>query len=143
MKKFISKSELNTQKTDNKNTHYVGEIYPQIFFNDENLKFTEDMQMEIGLIWLGAYKLENNLFSREKCPICGKELLIPYKAVGSILSGCHTIQFWCKNCDEKFVTNNHLEYFRNIYKYVQKHHHEFVQEQKFVREKFVIRSNVT
>ena len=35
MKKFISKSELNTQKTDNKNTHYVGEIYPQIFFNDE------------------------------------------------------------------------------------------------------------
>lgn len=31
MTKFISKSELDSQKSDNKETHYVGTIYPQIF----------------------------------------------------------------------------------------------------------------
>ena len=117
MVKFISKSKLDSQKSDNKKSHNVGEIYPQIFANDEVEEFKEDMQMEAGIIWLGGYMLDSNLFQKEKCPACGKEeVLIPYKPVGSILSGCHTIKFWCKNCHERFVTNNHIKYFRLIYK---------------------------
>lgn len=131
MPKFISKSELDSLKSDNKKTHYAGEIYPQIFSNDEGLEFKEGMQMEAGIIWLGGYMLDSNLFPKEKCPICGeKEVLIPYKAIGSILSGSHTIRFRCKNCGEKFVTNDHIEYFRRIYKYILNHRHEFKPEQK-------------
>lgn len=131
MVKFISKSELDSQKTDNKKSHDAGEIYPQIFSHDKKLEFKEDMQMEVGLIWLGGYKIDSNIFPREKCPICGKEeVLIPYKVVGSPLSGCHTIQFYCKNCEERFVTNEHIEYFRKIYRYVFENRENFLPEQK-------------
>ena len=41
MIKFISKSELDSQKSDNKETHYVGTIYPQIFSNDEVEEFND------------------------------------------------------------------------------------------------------
>lgn len=131
MVKFISKNELNSQKFDNKKSHNTGEIYPQIFESDKVFEFKEGMQMEAGIIWLGGYMIDSELFPKEKCPICGKEeVLIPYRAVGSILSGGHTIQFWCKECGEKFVTNDYIEYFRLIYKYVQTHKHEFKPEQK-------------
>lgn len=131
MIKFISKSELDSQKSDNEKSHNVGEIYPQIFSTDNGLELQEDMQMEVGIIWLGGYMLDSNLFPKEKCPICGKEeAMIPYKTVGSVLSGCHTIKFWCKECGERFVTNDHIEYFRLIYKYIQNHRHEFKPEQK-------------
>ena len=69
MIKFISKSKLDSQKSDNKITHNVGEIYPQIFSNDKGIEFKENMQMETGIIWLGGYWLDSNLFSNEKCPI--------------------------------------------------------------------------
>lgn len=131
MPKFISKSMLDSKKSDRKKEHYVGTIYPQIFANDEVEEFKEDMQMEAGIIWLGGYMLDSNLFPKEKCPICGKEkVLIPYKTVGSILSGCHTIKFWCSNCHERFVTNEHIEYFRLIYKYIQNNHQKFKPEQR-------------
>ena len=131
MIKFISKSELDSQKSDKKKTHYVGTIYPQIFSTDKGLEFKENMQLEAGIIWLGGYWLDSNLFPKEKCPICGKgEVLIPYQAIGSVLSGCHTIKFWCKNCHERFVTNENIEYFRLIYKYVLEHRHEFGARQK-------------
>ena len=131
MPKFISKRKLDSQKSDNKKSHHVGEIYPQIFSNDEVEEFKERMLMETGIIWLGGYMLDSNLFPKEKCPICGKEeVLIPYKTVGSVLSGCHTIKFWCSNCHERFVTNEHIEYFRLIYKHILKHRHEFKPEQK-------------
>lgn len=131
MIKFLSKSELDSQKSDNKEKHYVGTIYPQIFSNDEVEEFKEDMQMETGIIWLGAYWLDSNLFPKEKCPLCGKEeVLIPYQTVGSVLSGCHTIKFWCSNCHERFVTNEHIEYFRLIYRYVLNHRHEFKKKQE-------------
>ena len=122
MPKFITKTELADKKSDNQNDHNVGEIYPQIFSHDKNLEFSENMQMEAGIIWLGAYYLENNLFPKIKCPICGKEeALIPYKAVGSPLSGCHTISFWCKNCHKQMVTNDYNEYFRLITEYIKTH----------------------
>lgn len=131
MIKFISKSESDSLKSDNKRTHNVGEIYPQIFSQDEELEFKEGMKLETGIIWLGGYMLDSNLFPKEKCPICGKEeALIPYKAIGSILSGCHTIQFWCRKCGERFVRNEHIKYFRQIYRYILKHRQEFKPEQK-------------
>ena len=131
MPKFISKSELDSQKSDKKTIHNVGEIYPEIFSNDGETEFKESMQMEAGIIWLGSYILEGGLFPKEKCPLCGKqEALIPYKAIGSILSGCHTIQYWCKNCGEKLVTNDHIEYFRQIYRYILNNRAEFKPEQK-------------
>ena len=134
MIKFISKSELDSQKSDNKETHYVDTIYPQIFSTDKGFEFKENMQLEAGIIWLGGYMLDSNLFPKEKCPLCGKEdVLIPYQTVGSVFSGCHTIKFWCSNCHERFVTNEHIEYFRLIYRYVLNHRHEFKKEQELPR----------
>lgn len=131
MVKFLSKSELDSQKTDGKKSHNVGEIYPQIFANDGKFEFKKGMPLEAGIIWLGGYLLDSNLFPKQKCPACGKEeVLIPYKAIGSILSGCHTIQFYCTNCGERLVTNNFIDYFRNIYKYVIKNGKNFKPEQK-------------
>ncbi len=125
MSKFITKTELVAQKSDNQHAHNVGEIYPQIFSHDKNLEFSENMPMEAGIIWLGAYYLENNLFPKVKCPICKEEeALVPYKAVGSPLSGCHTISFWCKNCHEQLVTNDYKEYFRLIIDYIKNHREE-------------------
>ena len=131
MIKFISKSELDSKKSDNKNSHQAGEIYPQIFSNDEGLEFKEGMKLEAGIIWLGGYTLDSSLFPKEKCPICGKdEVMIPYKAIGSYLSGCHTIQFYCTNCKERFVTNSHIEYFRQIKRYIQDNKKNFAPKQK-------------
>ena len=131
MPKFISKSKLDSLKSDNKNSHNVGEIYPQIFSGEEKLKFKPDMKMEAGIIWLGGYMLDNRLFPRKRCPKCGKlEAMIPYKVIGSVLSGCHTIQFYCTNCGEKFVTNDHIRYFRKVYKYILANRHKFKPSQK-------------
>ena len=131
MIKFISKSELDSKKSDNKKTHNVGEIYPEIFSHDKELEFKEDMPLEAGIIWLGGYLVDNRLFPRKKCPVCGKEeVLIPYKVIGSALSGCHTIQFYCTNCKERFVTDNDTEYFRLIKQYVIDNRENFKPEQK-------------
>ena len=42
MPKFISKSELETQKAKNRKTYNVGTIYPQIFSNDEITEFFKE-----------------------------------------------------------------------------------------------------
>ena len=121
MSKLISKSELEVQKSDHKNTHYVGEIYPQIFSHCAKYEFKEDMPLQTAILYLGSYQLKSNLFPKQKCPICEKEeVLIPYMCGGSVLSGCHTIQFYCLSCNEQFVTNDNIEYFRLIYKYILK-----------------------
>lgn len=131
MPEFISKTELETQKNDSKKSHNAGEIYPTLFSHSKNLDFNENMPLEAGIIWLGCYLIDNKLFPRQKCPVCGKEeVLIPYKAIGSMLSGCHTIEFYCTNCHEQFVTNNHIDYFRSIKQYVANHINEFSEEQK-------------
>lgn len=131
MPRFITETEIKTNSSENKNIHTTGEIYPQIFSKDSNkLEFKAGMKLEAGIIWLGGYMLDSNLFPKEKCPICGKEeVLIPYKAIGSILTGCHTIQFYCTSCHEKLVTNDYIEYFRLIYEYIINHQEEFKSEQ--------------
>lgn len=116
---LISRTELEKQPSDNKNEHLAGVVYPQMFSGDEKINFRKNMKMKTGIIWLGSYKLDNRLFQRKKCPVCGKEeVLIPYRTIGSILSGCHTIQFYCSHCKELFVTNDDIEYFRSIYRYI-------------------------
>ena len=127
MSNLISKTELEAQKKTSKKDEirYVGQIYPEIFTHSKNFVFKEDMPFESAILYLGAYQLKNELFPRLKCPICGKEeVLIPYMCGGSVLSGCHTIQFYCLNCKEQFVTNDDIEYFRKIYRYVIKHREE-------------------
>lgn len=122
---FISRTEIEKQPSDGKDAHWTGELYPQMFQHDGKLRFRDNMLCNIGIIWLGHYKLNNRLFPRKKCPICGKEeIMFPYKTVGSILSGCHVIQFYCPNCKEEFVTNDDSEYFRMVYRYILKQREE-------------------
>ncbi|MBQ9246444.1 hypothetical protein IJ182_09280 [bacterium] len=119
--KLISKSSLEAQikqQVTTPKTRQVGEIYPEIFDTDKGLTFSIDMKMDIAIIWLGAYETENCFFKKGKCPVCGEETLIPYFCGGSILSGCHIIKFYCTKCEEKFVTNSNIEYFREIKNFV-------------------------
>ena len=121
MQKLISKTELECRRTNSvKNKkHCVGEIYPEIFDTDAGIDFKNLKSLDIAIIWLGGYCLDNNILPKIKCPNCGKEkALIPYMCGGSILSGGHIIKYRCKHCDERFVTNDHIDCFRLIYKYI-------------------------
>jgi len=130
MPKFISKSELETQKAKNRKTYNVGTIYPQIFSNDEITEFKKGIPLEAGIIWLGAYYIDSTIFPKVKCPVCGKEeVLIPYQTIASVLSGAHTIKFWCSNCNERFVTNDYSEYYHLIRNYVIENKKDFKEEQ--------------
>ena len=133
MPNFISKTELETQTKDQKVlelTHQVGEIYPQIFSHvtEEDLN-----ELHTAIILLGAYKINSNLFKKQTCPKCGrKHSLTPYMCGGSVLSGAHTIQFYCTNCHEQFVTNNFKAYFKQIYEYVKENKKDLPVSKKFL-----------
>ena len=132
MVKFKRKSEVEKQLPSQNKTHYTGEIYTEIFSHYKNSELNEQMPIDTAIMWLGSFRLKNGLFKNEKCPLCGKETLIPYMCGGSVLTGNHTIQFYCTNCNEQFVTNNHIEYFRQIYRYVKEHKNELKQSPKFI-----------
>lgn len=130
MVKLISKTELDTQKSDNTKTHNVGIIFPEIFGNEKVTEFKEGMQMEAAIMWLGAYYIDSSNFPKLKCPVCGKEeVLIPYQTIASVLSGAHTIKFWCSACNERFVTDDYLEYYHLIRNYVVENRKDFKEEQ--------------
>lgn len=127
MATFISKTELESKigTTQEKTTRYVGEIYPEVFKSSDNYEFKDGMPLEAAIIWLGAYQIDSSKFPREKCPICGKEeVMIPFMCGGSMLSGAHVIKFYCTSCGEQFVTNDYIDYFRQIKKYVTEHRKE-------------------
>ena len=94
--KTIAQKLCKTSKK--KKSYQVGELYPEIFSHDENIIFDEKTKLNVALIYVGAFELENNLFTKIKCPICNKEDLIPYFCGASILSGAHVIKFHCLNC---------------------------------------------
>ena len=130
---FKSKKEVENQLPSKTKTHYTGEIYPEIFSHVKNSELHEGMPLDAAIIWFGSFRLNSRLFPKETCPVCGKEeVLIPYMCGGSRLSGAHTIQFYCTNCQEQFVTNDHKEYFRNIYRYALEHQDELQQSPKFI-----------
>ena len=124
MSKFISKSELEAlaiQKPQpNVKSYNIGEIYPTIFESDKGYDFKPELPLDVAIIWLGSYRIEDTSdFTRIKCPICGKEeALIPYMCGASVLSGAHTIRFYCTNCSELFVTNDDSDYYHKIRDYV-------------------------
>ena len=132
MVKFKTKSEVEKQLPSKTKTHYTGEVYPEIFSHTNDSELNEKMPLDTAIMWLGSFQLENGLFKKEVCPVCGKETLIPYMCGGSILSGAHTIQFYCTNCHEQFVTNDHIEYFRQIYRYAREHKNELKPSPKFI-----------
>ena len=132
MVKLQRKSEVEKQLPSKTKTHYTGEIYPEIFSHIKDSELQEEMPLDAAIMWLGSFRLEGKSFPREKCPVCGKEkILIPYLCGGSILTGNHTIQFYCTNCHEQFVTNDHIEYFRKIYRFAREHKEELQQSPKF------------
>ena len=132
MAKLKSKSEVEKQLPSETKTHYTGEIYSEIFSHTNNSELNEKMPLDTAVMWLGSFRLDSSKFPKEKCPICGKKTLIPYMCGGSILTGNHTIQFYCTNCHEQFVTNDHIEYFRQIYRYARKHKDELKPSPKFI-----------
>ena len=133
MVNFKTRSEVEKQLPSKTKTHYTGEVYTEIFYSVKDSELRDGMPLDAAIIWLGSFRLDSNLFPREKCPVCNKEeVLIPYMCGGSILSGAHTIQFYCTNCHEQFVTNDHIEYFRNIYRYGIEHKDELSESPKFI-----------
>ena len=74
--------------------------------------------LQVGIIWLGAYKLKSSLFQKVKCPICNQETLVPYSCVASVLSGAHIIKFHCLNCKEHIATNKMSSYYHTIRDYI-------------------------
>lgn len=132
MAKLKSKSEVEKQLPSKSKTHYTGEVYPEIFSHTKDSELKEGMPLDAAIMWLGSFRLNSGRFPKEKCPVCGNETLIPYMCGGSILTGNHTIQFYCTNCHEQFVTNDHIEYFRKIYRYAQEHKNELKPSSKFI-----------
>ena len=132
MVKLQRKSEVENQLSSKSKTHYTGEIYPEIFSHIKDSELQEKMPLDAAIMWLGSFRLNSGQFPKERCPVCWKdEVLIPYLCGGSILTGNHTIQFYCTNCHEQFVTNDYIEYFRKIYRYVQEHKKELPESPKF------------
>ena len=92
---FKTRKEAENQLPSTTKTHYTGEIYPEIFSHVKDSELGTEMPLDAAIMWLGAFRLRNELFPKEKCPVCGKdETLLPYMCGGSILTGNHTIQFY-------------------------------------------------
>ena len=119
---FLTKTQAQKlcETSQKKKSYHVGELYPEIFSHDENLTFNEETKLNVALIYVGAFELENNVFSKIKCPICGKEEAIPYFCGASILSGAHVLKFHCLNCKELIATNDLKEYYHSIRNYIVK-----------------------
>lgn len=124
MLKFLTKTDaLKIKKIAfPKKVHYVGEFYPEIFDDDEGIEFCEDMEFEAGVFELKSFKLKSNCFPKIKCPVCGKEDSIVYSCVASMLSGAHTLKFYCLSCHESFVIRD-IDYYHLIRDYIKEFLH--------------------
>jgi len=96
------------------NSHCFGELYPGILSDEPERKFTRNMKMELGILWIGTFEPYSILFPNAKCPVCGEQTLIPYSCIASPLSGGHVIRFYCYNCKERIATNDALDYFHML-----------------------------
>ncbi len=138
MKDFITKTE--TQK------HYIlknaskviknrslGTLYYDMFEKEDDIVFKESMPVEIGIIWLCSGYVDSAEFPKYKCPCCGKESLVPYYCVASVLSGAHVIKFHCLNCKERIAFNNIKDYFHLIRDYCSKNRDKMKNDRVYVQ----------
>jgi hypothetical protein len=93
-------------------SHAFGMLYPGILSNEFGRTFSENMKMELGILWLGTFYPPSRLFPRAKCPVCQQEKLLPYSCIASALSGGHVLRFYCQHCAERIATNDAPDYFR-------------------------------
>ena len=120
MPTFISRTETEKTLVETENTNSsFDEITPKTFANFTQKDFKV---LNVSIMWLGSYKIEDDVFPKETCPKCGKEhSLKPYLCEATLFSGVHKILFCCQNCGEQFATNDYRKYFREIANYVAEH----------------------
>lgn len=111
--------QYNMQHCSNgKNRHLFGELYPGILSHGNGRKYGKGMEIAVGICWLSPQKNINSAeFPQAKCPLCGKEELIPYSCIASVLSGAHVLQFYCACCHERIATNQLPDYYHMIRDY--------------------------
>ena len=97
--------------------HHFGMLYPGILCGDDGLDFSDTMNVELGLCWMGKFTPPTYIFPRAVCPTCGKVKLTVYSCIASVLSGAHVIKFHCLNCGERVATNNASAYLRMMRTY--------------------------
>ncbi len=138
MKDFITKTEAqkhyvlkNISKTIKNRS--LGTLYYDMFEKEKDIEFKESMPVEIGIVWLWSGFVDSAEFPKYKCPCCGKETLVPYYCVGSMLSGAHVIKFHCLNCKERIAFNNIKDYFRLIRDYCINNRNKMKSDRVFVQ----------
>ena len=111
--------QYNMQHCSNgKTSHLFGELYPGILSRGNGKKYGKGMKIAVGICWLSPQKNINSAeFPQAKCPLCGKEELIPYSCMASALSGAHVLQFYCACCQERIATNKLPDYYHMIRDY--------------------------
>ena len=138
MKNYLTKTEAEK--------HYVlkgmskvvksrslGTLYYDMFEHEKGREFKESMPLEVGIVWLCSGYVDSAEFPKYKCPCCGKETLVPYCCIGSVLSGAHVIKFHCLNCKERVAFNDILDYFHLIRNYCMKNRDKMKNDRVFVQ----------
>ena len=110
--KFYTEEQVKTLKKKSKKEVSVNELYPNMFDGDGQLEFKPNMDFNVGIIWLGSYTLKSDMFGKHVCPVCGKEEVIPYHLVASILSGTNLFKGYCLNCKTKMAYSDHEQYLK-------------------------------
>ena len=138
MKNYITKTEaqkhylLNIVLKIVKNRS-LGTLYYDMFKKEKDIEFKESMPVEIGIIWLCSGYVDSIVFPKQKCPCCGKETLVPYYCVGSMLSGAHVIKFHCLYCKERIAFNNIRDFFHLIKNYCLKNRDKLKKDKSLVQ----------
>ena len=138
MKKFLTKTEAQKHYILKKMSKLIknrslGTLYYDMFEKEDDLEFKESMPVEIGIIWLCSGYVDSAEFPKYKCPCCGKESLVPYCCVASVLSGAHVIKFHCLNCKERIAFNNISDYFHLIRDYCSKNRDKMKNDRVYVK----------
>ena len=120
MPTFISRTETEKNFAQSEETKQsFDQITPKTFANFTQEDFNV---LNASIMWLGAYRIDDDVFTKETCPKCGKEhSLRPYLCEAMLLSGIHKILFYCPNCGEQFATTDYRKYFREIANYLAEH----------------------
>lgn len=138
MKNYLTKTEAEKHyvlKCMSKivKSRSLGTLYYDMFEHEKGREFKESMPLEVGIVWLCSGYVDSAEFPKYKCPCCGKETLVPYCCIGSVLSGAHVIKFHCLNCKERIAFNDILDYFHLIRNYCMKNPDKMKNDRVFVQ----------